>query len=97
MLWSNFDENGYACGMAVSKSGKIDGKRTQLTEPLFSKSISGDYDGGHGMIFRDAAGKIYLSVHSPNSKVKDRKTLAVFVPVKEEAGRLVADISYTLK
>lgn len=97
MLWSNFDENGYACGMAVSKSGKIDGKWTQLTEPLFSKSISGDYDGGHGMIFRDAAGKLYLSVHSPNSKVKDRKTLAVFVPVKEEAGRLVADISYTLK
>ena len=97
MLWSNFDVNGYACGMALNKTGKPDGKWQQLSGPLFSKSISGNYDGGHGMIFKDINGKLYLSVHSPNNNSDARKTLAVFMPIKEQAGRLVADINYDVK
>ena len=50
-----------------------------------------------GMIFKDINGRLYLSVHSPNNNSDARKTLAVFMPIKEQAGRLVADINYVVK
>ncbi len=92
MLWSNFDAAGYSVGMARSKNGRIDGQWEQLPYQLFSKSFSGAFDGGHCMIFTDTDGQMYMSLHSPNSKTGDRKTLAVFVPVREESGLLIWDI-----
>ncbi len=54
--------------------------------------MTGTYDGGHGMLFTDKAGQMYLSIHSPNSPVGDRQTLPIFIPVKEENSTLVWDI-----
>ena len=83
MLWSNFDEAGYAVGMARSESGKITGPWKQLPYELYSQRLSASYDGGHGMLFRDTDGQLYLSIHSPNGKTGNRETLAIFVPVHE--------------
>ena len=91
MLWSNFDANGYACGMAISESGNVKGPWKQLEAPLYSKELGGANDGGHGMIFKTIEGKLYLSIHSPNTKTEKNPTLAIFVPVREEGDRLVCD------
>lgn len=91
MIWSNFDSAGYAVGIARSENGKIDGKWKQLDYQLFSKKIASVYDGGHGMIFRDKDGQLYLSVHSPNDPVGGRKTLAVMVPLRETGNMLIWD------
>ncbi len=96
MLWSNFDDAGYACGMAISESGNIKGPWKQLPSPLYSKFLGGKHDGGHGMIFRALDGRLYLSIHSPNTATEKDKTLAIFVPVREIGDRLVADIRYEL-
>lgn len=84
MLWSNFDKDGYAVGFAKSKNGKIDGEWIQEERLLFSKSKYGDCDGGHGMIFTDTDGQMYLCIHSPNSE--NERT--VFIPVYEKDGTL---------
>ncbi|MBO7407611.1 MAG: hypothetical protein J6V14_08255, partial [Clostridia bacterium] len=55
----------------------------QLPYELYSQRLSARYDGGHGMLFRDTDGQLYLSIHSPNSKTGNRETLAIFVPVHE--------------
>ena len=89
MIWSNMDANGYAVGIAHSKSGKVDCTEW-IHEPelLFSKSLLGQYDGGHGMLFRDTDGQMYLSIHSPNTPKLGRPETATFVPVVEENGSL---------
>ena len=84
MLWSNFDEYGYCVGLARSKNGKIDGEWLQEKNVLFSKSAFGQYDGGHGMIFTDFDGQMYLSIHSPNTPTNDRLEKPVFIPLYEE-------------
>lgn len=89
MLWSNFDKNGYCVGIARSKNGKIDGEWIQDDKLLFSKETCGKYDGGHGMIFTDFNGRMYLSIHSPNAPVDNRLEKPVFLPVCEENGTIV--------
>lgn len=64
-LWSGFSEKGYAQGVAVSDNGEIDGRFVQA-DPLFLE------DGGHGMIFRAADGRLYLALHSPNTHLLER-------------------------
>lgn len=91
MLWSNACEHGYCVGIARSKNGKVDGEWIQDDELLFSKQLTGDYDGGHGMIFKDEDGQMYLSVHSPN-KPTEKKEEVVFVPVCEENGTLICKL-----
>ena len=91
MIWSNFDEAGYAVGIAKSSNGKIDGKWQQLDYQLYSNRFANSYDGGHGMIFSDAHGELYLSLHSPNGKTGNRETLAVMVPIKEAGNMLFWD------
>ena len=83
MLWSNFDEYGYCVAIARSDNGKIDGKWSQDDKVLFSKSVSGKYDGGHGMIFNGFDGKKYLSIHSPNLPVGTRFEKPVFIELHE--------------
>ncbi len=58
--------------MVGSPSGEVTGPWEQLEERLFSKEILGDYDGGHGMIFSDYDGKLWLALHSPNDAVAGR-------------------------
>lgn len=78
-LWAGFSEEGYTEGVARSDNGEITGRFVQL-EPLFRK------DGGHGMIFRDRRGQLYLTVHTPNEHLKEHP---VFCPVEERDGTLV--------
>ncbi len=93
MLWSNWDAAGYCVGMVRSPSGEVTGPWEQLEERLFSKEILGDYDGGHGMIFSDYDGKLWLALHSPNDAVAGRPETPLFIPIREENGRLVWDLA----
>lgn len=88
MLWSNFNADGYCVGIAHSEDGTITGNWVQEKEPLYSKSVSGIYDGGHGMIFQGMDGKKYLSLHAPNKPVGERKEMPVFLPICERDGTL---------
>lgn len=92
MLWSNWDSAGYCVGIARSDNGRVDGKWSQDKALLYSKAMTGQYDGGHGMLFTDTDGQMYLSIHSPNSATDTRKEVPVFIPVKERDGTLVWDI-----
>lgn len=89
MIWSNFEPEGYCVGVARSDNGKVDGNWSQDSELLFSKALSGEYGGGHGMIFTALDGKQYMSVHSPNSPRPETGERTVFVPIIEENGRLI--------
>lgn len=88
MLWSNFDNSGYAVGIARSENGCVDGKWVHEEKPLFSRLYTGKHDGGHGMIFSSLEGKKYLCLHSPNTPTPDRKEVPTFIPVEEKNGSL---------
>lgn len=93
MLWSNSDSAGYCVGIARSVDGRVDGTWTQDKDLLYSKNMMGvKYDGGHGMLFYDTDGQMYLSIHSPNGGGLDRPETPVFIPVREENGTIVWDI-----
>jgi beta-xylosidase len=93
MIWSNFEKDGYCVAVAKSDNGKIDGKWIHDENLLFSKKISGEFDGGHAMIFHDHDGKMYLSLHSPNdTSKKPYSEQAIIVPLSEKDGTLVCDI-----
>lgn len=89
MIWSNFDADGYTVAVARSSNGRLDGEWTHEHPLLFSKSLSGQYDGGHGMIFTDTDGQMYLSIHSPNAPVGGRRERPTFIAIREEEGKLV--------
>ena len=92
MLWSNNDISGYAVGIARSENGKIDGPWIHDDALLYSKSLTGDYSGGHPMTFTDSDGQLYLAIHAPNVATGDRKEKPVFIPIKERNGTLVWDL-----
>lgn len=92
MLWSNWDSAGYCVGIARSANGRIDGEWTQDKTLLYAKSMTGTYDGGHGMLFTDTDGQMYLSIHSPNTATKSRRERPVFIPVDERNCSLVWDL-----
>lgn len=92
MLWSNWDSAGYCVGIARSVTGAVEGPWTQDERLLYSKAMTGTYDGGHGMLFTALDGKMYLSIHSPNNPQGDRMEVPVFIPVREENGTLVWDL-----
>ena len=77
-LWASFSEGGYTQALAVSDTGDLDGRFTQV-EPLFRR------DGGHGMVFRALDGQLYLTLHSPNANPQERPH---FYPLREVGGRL---------
>ncbi len=92
MLWSNFAADGYCVAIARSDNGRLDGRWSHDPTLLFSKEISGEYDGGHGMLFTDVDGQMYLSLHSPQTlEGATRLESPVFVPVREENGTIVWD------
>lgn len=92
MIWSNFASDGYCVGIARSDNGKITGKWSKDDKLLYSKTIAGDYDGGHGMLFRSADGQLYLELHSPNSGDTGRQETPVFIATREENGTLVCEL-----
>ncbi len=93
MIWSNIeDAGGYCVGIARSKNGKVDGEWIQEDELLYSKAISGKHDGGHGMIFEDKDGKMYLVIHAPNRPCDECEETAIFVPLCEKNGDLKCDL-----
>ena len=54
-------------------------------------TISGKYDGGHGMLFKADDEKLYLSIHSPNNLSGGLSEEAIFLPISEKNGVLVCD------
>lgn len=97
MLWSNNDEKGYCVGVARSSNGRLDGEWSHEEPRLFSGWMSGSgegnkIDGGHGMIFTDTDGQMYLVVHAPNDWGGDSSRMT-FVPVIERNGNLVWDLN----
>ena len=91
MVWSNFDAHGYTVAVARSSNGRLDGEWIHEEKLLYSKYMTGTYDGGHGMIFTDTDGQMYLSFHSPNTATGDRKERPTFLAIREENGQLVWD------
>lgn len=80
MLWSSFGETGnYCIGYAKSSDGTLLGKWEQRDEPLYQG------DGGHGMLFTDIKGKLYLSIHTPNDTPNERP---LFIQLNESEGEL---------
>lgn len=93
MIWSNFSSDGYAVGIAHSTTGLVTGPWIQDDETFFPIYNHKKYDGGHGMLFTDIKGNMWMSVHSPNTAQTDRPETPVFIPVKEENGTLIFDDS----
>jgi len=91
MLWSTGDGYGYCVGIARSENGDVLGPWTHDSARLYSQHITDGYDGGHGMIFTDRDGQMYMSFHSPNSSTENRSETAVFLPIREENNKLVWD------
>ena len=65
MIWSTSIHGSYYQCVAVSEKGLITGPWAQLS-PIFTK------DGGHGMLFRDLAGNLRLTLHRPNAQPEER-------------------------
>ncbi len=91
MLWSNHDSVGYSVGIARSESGLVTGPWTHDKKLLYSKTYTDVYDGGHGMIFTDTKGYMWMAIHSPNAKVGSRVETPTYVPIIEKDGTLVWD------
>ena len=66
-------------GIARSTSGTLLGPWKQDVQPLFAK------DGGHGMLFRTFAGKLMVTLHTPNITPFERP---VFMELAEDKGQL---------
>ena len=91
MLWASSDEAGYFECIARSASGTPEGPWIQESE-LFTKKFNTTFDGGHGMVFTDTDGQMYLTLHCPNIEVNGRKESPIFIPVRESAGTIVWDL-----
>ena len=89
MLWSNFEPEGYTVAIARSTNGRSDGEWIHEENLLYTENYTGVHDGGHGMIFTDLNGQMYLSMHSPNTDTNTRKATPTFLPIVEKNGTLV--------
>ena len=64
-LWASFSKSGYTQGLTMSDNGEIDGNFVHL--PPIDMA-----DAGHGMLFRDLQGQLWLTLHSPNVHPNER-------------------------
>lgn len=85
MLWSPSVDGGYSVAVAKSERGELFGPWSAESELLFSKEMGDGADGGHGSLFKDGNGQMWLAIHSPNKGAPARPT---FVPIIEKDGRL---------
>lgn len=81
MLWSSFGRGGYSVGVAVSRSGRVEGPWVHLPDPLFAR------DGGHCMMFKTLDGLQKLVLHQPNGGAPERARLFA-VEDRDESLRL---------
>ena len=88
MIWSNFEPAGYTVAISRSSNGRLDGEWIHEESLLYSENYTGVHDGGHGMIFTDLNGQMYLSIHSPNDDTDARKATPTFIPIVEKNGTL---------
>ena len=79
MINSSWSGGGYAVGVAISDSGKVHGPWRIQEKPLYPEN------GGHGMFFRDLAGKLIFTLHYPNDKYMERP---LFYPVVLKDGEM---------
>lgn len=79
MMWSTIANGSYHQCLAVSDNGEIDGKWLQL-ESIFTK------DGGHGMLFNSLNGEMTLTLHCPNTSLRERP---VFFTLEDNGERIV--------
>lgn len=90
MTWSNFDSNDQYCvAIAKSDNATVTGNWIHEDSLLFSKEKGDGHDGGHGMIFKNTDGKLYLCCHSPNIPNDKFRERTVLIPVMEKDGSLV--------
>ena len=80
MLWSSFTDEGYATGLARSRSGDIGGPWEQFPQPIFRR------DGGHGMILRTFDGRLLLSIHQPNRTPDELSLIHIWLPHRPAHG-----------
>ena len=78
MLWSSFAGE-YFQAVAKSDNGEIDGNWIFQDEFLYVD------DGGHGMLFQDADGKLKIVLHTPNTKTEHAEMFDVCI----ENGKIV--------
>ena len=83
MIWSNDEPDGYCIGIAHSKNGRIDSQWEHEAVPVFKKGTVCDHDGGHGMLFTDADGTLYLCLHSPDSPCGECLERTILLPICE--------------
>ena len=89
MIWSNFDnDQNYCVGIAHAKDGTPDGEWVHESTPLFERGITDHHDGGHGMIFENTDGQLYLCLHSPNLPCDECNERTVLIPIKEVDGTI---------
>ncbi len=89
MIWSSGSKYGYCVAIARSESGKITGPWIHEKELLYSKALSGTDDGGHGMIFKDKDGNLYMAIHKANEWTDANPTKVTFIPLHEFDDTLV--------
>ena len=80
---------GVVASVSGSSNGRLDGEWIHDEALLYSKLMTGKYDGGHAMIFTDMNGQMYLSFHSPNGADGARLEKPVFLAIEEQNGSLV--------
>ena len=79
MLWSNFTEDAYATGYAISTSGELTGPWVQTENPLYA------HDGAHSMLFSTFDHRLMMCMHGPN--VHSEKRILLF-EMQEDGNKL---------
>ena len=87
MLWSSIGHEGYAMGYAASTSGSVLGPWRQSDAPIYTR------DGGHGMLFHDFAGRLWMTLHQPNNSPNERP---MWLEVVEREGGLTLKLSESM-
>jgi len=82
MLWSTGGHEGYAMGYALSDSGSVLGPWRQSPAPIYGR------DGGHGMLFHDFNGRLWMTLHHPNDTPNERP---LWLPVVATAEGLAVE------
>lgn len=91
MLWASDDESGYMELVSRSKSGNPLGPWEE-DYLIYSSKLSESYPGGHGMIFTDTDGQMYLIYHGPDWKIGDVMETPRLIPLRESAGMFIWDL-----
>lgn len=93
MLWSNFTRSdGYAVGIAHCRGTSPDGSWVHEAEALYKRNRVNEYDGGHGMLFRDKDGRLLMAIHCPNSQSDGVFEHAEFIELEDTGHTLVQKV-----